>query len=129
MAAGLVPILSDIPPFREFLRRAGSGLIVDANDLGSAAQAIVAFDFARPARDRSKLIETAAKYAWPGGPKPISLNMKVFLVLRRLINLFTTSTEVAILTKMRKAGDAPHRRERPTVVQNMDTGAEEWKFW
>jgi alpha-1,3-mannosyltransferase len=66
MAAGLVPILSDIPPFREFVRRAGAGLIVDANDLGSAAQAIVAFDLAFPAKDRSKLFEAAENYAWPG---------------------------------------------------------------
>jgi alpha-1,3-mannosyltransferase len=66
MAAGLVPILSAIPPFREFVRRAGAGLIVDANDLVSAAQAIVAFDLTRPTKDRSKLIEAAGKYAWPG---------------------------------------------------------------
>ena len=66
MAAGLVPILSDIPPFREFVRRAGGGLIVEANDLSSAADAIVAFDLTRPIKDRSKFIKAAANYGWAG---------------------------------------------------------------
>jgi alpha-1,3-mannosyltransferase len=66
MAAGLVPILSDIAPFREFVRRAGGGLIVRANNLRSAAEAIVAFDLAHPTKDRAKFIEAAAKYGWTG---------------------------------------------------------------
>jgi alpha-1,3-mannosyltransferase len=64
MSAGLVPILSDIPPFREFVRRAGKGLLVDAGDLGAAAQAVVAFDAARPARHRDDFIAAAAQYSW-----------------------------------------------------------------
>jgi alpha-1,3-mannosyltransferase len=64
MSAGLVPILSDIPPFREFIRRAEKGLIVDATDLGAAAQAIAAFDATCPIKDRGVLIEAAAKYSW-----------------------------------------------------------------
>jgi alpha-1,3-mannosyltransferase len=64
MSAGLVPILSDIPTFREFIRRAGRGLLVDASDLEAAAQAITAFDATHPIRDRDHLIAAAAKYSW-----------------------------------------------------------------
>jgi alpha-1,3-mannosyltransferase len=64
MSAGLVPILSDIPPFREFIRRADKGLVVDATDLAAAAQAIAAFDATSPTQDRGGLREAAAKYSW-----------------------------------------------------------------
>jgi alpha-1,3-mannosyltransferase len=64
MSAGLVPILSDIPPFREFIRRAGRGLLVDASDLKAAAQALTAFDATHPIKDRDHLIAAAAKYSW-----------------------------------------------------------------
>jgi alpha-1,3-mannosyltransferase len=64
MSAGLVPILSDIPPFREFIRRAQKGLIVNATDLAAAAQAIAAFDATCPTRHRGGFIEAAAKYSW-----------------------------------------------------------------
>ncbi len=64
MSAGLVPILSDLAPFREFVRRAGSGLLVDAGDPAVAARAIVAFDARHPAKDRDALVAAAAEYSW-----------------------------------------------------------------
>jgi alpha-1,3-mannosyltransferase len=64
MSAGLVPILSDIPPFREFIRRAGRGLLVDPSDLAAVAQAVTAFDASRPTKDRADLIAAAAEYSW-----------------------------------------------------------------
>jgi alpha-1,3-mannosyltransferase len=64
MSAGLVPILSDIPTFREFIRRAGRGLLVDAVDLGAAAGAVAAFDATHPTKHRDDFIAAAAKYSW-----------------------------------------------------------------
>jgi alpha-1,3-mannosyltransferase len=64
MSAGLVPILSDIAPFREFVRRAGAGLIVDTADLAAAARAIAAFDATHPSAHRDRLIAAAAGYSW-----------------------------------------------------------------
>jgi alpha-1,3-mannosyltransferase len=64
MSAGLVPILSDIPTFREFIRRAGRGLLVDPADPETAAQAVVAFDAMRPTKFRDDFIAAAAKYSW-----------------------------------------------------------------
>jgi alpha-1,3-mannosyltransferase len=65
MSAGLVPILSDIPPFREFVRRAGRGLIVDVGDLRAAAETVAAFDASDPATDHLIYIRAAEKYDWP----------------------------------------------------------------
>jgi alpha-1,3-mannosyltransferase len=64
MSAGLVPILSDIPPFREFIRRAAKGLLVDASDLEAAAHAVAAFDATRATTYRDDLIAAATKYSW-----------------------------------------------------------------
>jgi len=64
MSAGLVPILSDIPTFREFIGRAGRGLLVDAVDLRAAAGAVAAFDAMRPTKFRDDFIAAAAKYSW-----------------------------------------------------------------
>jgi alpha-1,3-mannosyltransferase len=64
MSAGLVPILSDIPTFREFIRRAGRGLLVDAVDLRAAAGAVAAFDATHPTKHREDFIAAAAKYSW-----------------------------------------------------------------
>lgn len=64
MSAGLVPILSDIPPFREFIRRAGRGLLVDPSDLATLAQVVNAFDATHPTNDRDDFIAAAAKYSW-----------------------------------------------------------------
>jgi alpha-1,3-mannosyltransferase len=65
MSAGLVPILSDIPSFRELVRRAGSGLIVEVGDLRAAAESVAAFDAGGPATDRLIYIKAAEKYDWP----------------------------------------------------------------
>jgi alpha-1,3-mannosyltransferase len=66
MSAGLVPILSDIPSFREFILRAGKGILVDASDLRAAAQMVTAFDRTHPTEGRNDLIAAAAKYSWSG---------------------------------------------------------------
>jgi alpha-1,3-mannosyltransferase len=64
MSAGLVPILSDIRPFREFIRRAGTGILVDVCDLETAAEAVAVFDETPPAERRDELISAAAEYSW-----------------------------------------------------------------
>lgn len=64
MSAGLVPILSDIAPFREFVRRAGAGLLVDASDLAAAARAIATYDAAHTGQFRDRLIAAASAYDW-----------------------------------------------------------------
>jgi alpha-1,3-mannosyltransferase len=64
MSAGLVPILSDIPPFREFIRRAGRGLLVDVSNIPVAARTIAAFDANDPTVHRVDYIAAAAKYSW-----------------------------------------------------------------
>src|SRR5262249_26702218 len=60
MSAGLIPILSDIPSFRQFIARAESGLLVDERDLGTAAQAVAIFDATRPTKHRNSLIDASA---------------------------------------------------------------------
>ncbi|MBL8446420.1 MAG: glycosyltransferase family 4 protein [Zoogloeaceae bacterium] len=42
LSAGLQPVLSDIPPFRRLVELSGQGLLVDRNDLASAAARLVA---------------------------------------------------------------------------------------
>jgi alpha-1,3-mannosyltransferase len=69
LSAGLVPVLSPIPPFRELASRAGIGRIVDPERVLETARAI--HDLHSTHRTmaeewRSRAIAAADSYAWPG---------------------------------------------------------------
>jgi alpha-1,3-mannosyltransferase len=68
MSAGLVPILSDIPPFAALVARAGAGLLIEPENTIAAARAILDFDIglrANLASQRAAAVATATAYAWP----------------------------------------------------------------
>jgi alpha-1,3-mannosyltransferase len=68
LSAGLVPILSDIPPFQDFIRHGGVGRIVDVNDPQQAALGIQALHQAHleQADDwRAASLGAAGRYTWP----------------------------------------------------------------
>jgi len=66
MSAGLFPVLSDIPTFRDFVGRAGVGMLVDPRDPARAARLLMEAD----ARERSapswkaSLMAAAESYDW-----------------------------------------------------------------
>jgi alpha-1,3-mannosyltransferase len=67
MSAGLVPILSGIPPFTRLVSAAGVGLTVDADEPDAAAAAIAAFpaaDVDLQADRRRRVMAVAARYDW-----------------------------------------------------------------
>ncbi len=61
-AAGLMPVLSDIPPFARIVRRLGGGLLFDPDDLEGAAERLAALDVDPAARIR--LREAARGFGW-----------------------------------------------------------------
>jgi len=67
MSSGLLPVLSDIPPFASLVRRAGEGMVFDPSDPGEAAARLNVIDAAGgPTETRKKrVIDTAAGFAWP----------------------------------------------------------------
>ncbi len=69
MSAGLVPLLSDIPPFRKVVDEAGCGLTMplDASASESATRIGRLHDTSTPthAADRARLIAHARRYDWP----------------------------------------------------------------
>lgn len=73
MSAGLLPILSDIPPFRQLVDSTGVGLILEANATATAmAMQIAAVHLvqrslvARHANSRATAIGAASVYSWTG---------------------------------------------------------------
>ncbi len=67
MSAGLYPVLSDIPTFRELVTRAGVGLLVDFSDAKAAASAFMRKwpeIEANYSWVRGKSIDAAAAYDW-----------------------------------------------------------------
>lgn len=67
VSAGLVPVLSAIPPFAKLVRRAGTGLLLDdASVEASAARLAGLHDGLAPrlAEVRNTLIEAASAYGW-----------------------------------------------------------------
>jgi alpha-1,3-mannosyltransferase len=67
MSAGLVPLLSDIPPFRKLLRRSDCGITIDLENFDDTAARLEAFEV----RNRSgwndvrrRLMMTASLYEW-----------------------------------------------------------------
>jgi alpha-1,3-mannosyltransferase len=67
MSAGLVPILSDIPPFTRLVRRSGAGIAVDFSRPQLAARTIADLESAvRAGREafRHRLIASSSAYSW-----------------------------------------------------------------
>ncbi len=67
MSAGLVPILSDIPPFKRLLSAEAAGIIVSADDLAPAGEQIevsVLSDASAYSRRRILVMETVLRYNW-----------------------------------------------------------------
>ena len=67
MSAGLIPLLSDIPPFQRLVARAGCGMIVDFADLdGAAGRLLEHLPRINPhyAAQRAASMEAANAYDW-----------------------------------------------------------------
>ena len=68
MSSGLLPILSDIPPFHRLTARTGLGLILDYSDPEKSAQALlqalprIAVDYGA---QRAACMQAASAYDWP----------------------------------------------------------------
>ncbi|MFT6753576.1 MAG: alpha-1,3-mannosyltransferase [Candidatus Azotimanducaceae bacterium] len=69
MSAGLVPLLSDIPPFRNLVTQSGLGLLIDVADLSDAATKISEL-YRRGALDhalqRQAVQQFVTRYSWAG---------------------------------------------------------------
>jgi alpha-1,3-mannosyltransferase len=68
ISAGLVPILSDIPPFARLAAAAGAGVLVDPLADEAAAERVLALDRALETEyvtARQRLIEASHLYRWP----------------------------------------------------------------
>lgn len=67
LSAGLVPVLSDIPPFRKLLNQAGKGVLLEVDDPAETAQRVERFH-AELLAARNEiykiLISTASQYNW-----------------------------------------------------------------
>lgn len=68
MSAGLIPVLSDIPPFRALVEHADLGLLVSPGNEDAAAARLLSLHrgsaAAHPAR-RTRAMAFAARYEWP----------------------------------------------------------------
>ena len=67
MSAGLIPLLSDIPPFRRLVARTGLGLVIDYSEPDIAARSLlqnldgIASDYAE---QRAACMDAAASFDW-----------------------------------------------------------------
>ena len=67
MSAGLIPLLSDIPPFRRLVARTGLGLVIDYSKPDTAARSLlesleaIASDYAE---QRAACMDAAASFDW-----------------------------------------------------------------
>ncbi len=71
MSAGLVPILSAIPPFKSLVQSGGVGVLLDAGDANTKAQQIAGLHAGlsqvdRHATQRRAALVAASRYAWSG---------------------------------------------------------------
>jgi len=67
MSAGLIPLLSDIPPFRRLIEQSGLGLLLPDEAPESAAACLIALHGGAPAEHRAqrvRAIDFAAPYDW-----------------------------------------------------------------
>ena len=67
MSAGLMPVLSDIPPFARLIGESGIGLLADTANPAAAAAALRALAAVEPAQfqsRRAKAMAYAARYDW-----------------------------------------------------------------
>jgi len=68
MSAGLIPILSDIPPFRRLVARTGLGLIIDYSDPEKGARVLLENlprSTANHSEQRAACMRAASAYDWP----------------------------------------------------------------
>lgn len=67
MSSGLIPVLSDIPPFASLIRKAGEGLVFDPAEPEQAAAQINAFETDGGATEmrKKRVADAAATFAWP----------------------------------------------------------------
>ncbi len=66
MSAGLVPLLRPIPPFLRLVERTGCGLLVDMDDLVTAARKVREFHFKATLAQRAAAVAAAAQFGWTG---------------------------------------------------------------
>lgn len=66
LSAGLVPLLRPIPPFQKLVERTECGLLVDMDDLISAALKVREFHSKVSPLERIKAITAAAEFSWTG---------------------------------------------------------------
>ena len=73
LSAGLVPVLSRIPPFLRFIDEAGTGLAVDFGESATAAaiEQLHAEVAAEPGRARDAAMRAARRYSWGGAADTI----------------------------------------------------------
>ena len=67
LSAGLVPVLSDIPPFARLQKKAGVGMLFDPADIPQAAARLVALDDALATagpQERQRAMAASAAYDW-----------------------------------------------------------------
>jgi alpha-1,3-mannosyltransferase len=82
LSAGLVPVLSDIPPFRKLLSRAGKGVLLQVADLDGTADHIESFhaEFLKKRNEvYNILMSAAAQYDWS-------------MVVKRYVSLYARAT-------------------------------------
>lgn len=67
MSSGLLPVLSDIPPFASLIRLAGEGMLFDPAEPEQAAARLITLDAAGGATGAKKkrVADVAATFAWP----------------------------------------------------------------
>jgi alpha-1,3-mannosyltransferase len=68
LSAGLIPVLSDIPPFRQLIERSGVGRIVDplsSRESAKSIQRLHEAHLAETADRRQKAMQAADRYTWP----------------------------------------------------------------
>ena len=64
LSAGLVPILTNIPPFARLLHKAGLGMFYDPDDPVAEAPRIEELASAHDSRLRGEAMQAAASYGW-----------------------------------------------------------------
>ena len=79
-ASGLVPALSDIPPFARLVRRLGAGAVFDPDDPEGAADVIARLP--SDAQTRARVAEAARSYGW-SKPARACLNVYSDVLARR----------------------------------------------
>lgn len=99
-SAGLMPVLSDIPPFRQVIERSGVGIVADTGRLEATAEALTAFRQQVEPRQLSAIRSRLRAYADTFAPEKITRHV-------------LASYEQALAGSTRKASGAVHRSAGP----------------